>query len=108
MTGIKPSSHGIVVEHKESGTFFAISDHNYNEKLHRKVRDLRPGETVLGYQPKRRSEDALDARSPRSATGTREQGASAADGGSEAVDGTRKATQTEGSAPAASREKEGK
>ncbi|QZD98602.1 hypothetical protein SEA_JEMERALD_14 [Microbacterium phage Jemerald] len=53
MTGIKPSSHGIVVEHKESGVRYAVSDRNYNEKIHRKVRDLRPGETVLGYTPKR-------------------------------------------------------
>ena len=53
MTNIKPSSHGIVVEHKESGVRYAVSDRNYNADVHRKVRDLKPGETVLGYQPKR-------------------------------------------------------
>lgn len=52
MTEIKPSSHGIVVEHKEIGTHYAVSDSNYNPKIHRKVRDLKPGETVLGYAPR--------------------------------------------------------
>lgn len=53
MTGIKPSSHGIVVEHKDNGIHYAVSDQNYNEKVHRKVRDLKPGETVRSYKPKR-------------------------------------------------------
>jgi len=52
MTAIKPSDHGIVVDHVESGMRFAISDRNYNVKVHRKVRDLRPGESVLSYQPR--------------------------------------------------------
>lgn len=52
MTNIKPSSHGIVVEHKESGVRYAVSDRNYRPDVHRKVRDLRPGETVLGYKPR--------------------------------------------------------
>lgn len=57
MTGIKPSSHGIVVDHIESGVRYAISDKNYDVTQHRKVRDLVPGETVRGFRPKRR--DAL-------------------------------------------------
>ena len=52
MSNIKSSSHGIVVEHKETGTLYAVSDHNYNEAVHRKVRDLKPGETVLGFTPR--------------------------------------------------------
>lgn len=52
MANIKPSDHGIVVEHKESGMRYAISDRNYNEKIHRKVRDLRPGESRLTYRPR--------------------------------------------------------
>lgn len=54
MSNIKPSSHGIVVDHKESEVRYAVSDINYNEKVHRKVRDLRPGETVRGFSPLRK------------------------------------------------------
>lgn len=105
MTGIKPSDHGIVVDHKESGTRFAISDKNYNEKVHRKVRDLRPGETVRAFQPKRRSELSEGSE----ATGTPELGAGSESKRSEALaDGSTKATHTEGAAPAASQEKKGK
>lgn len=45
-------SRGIVVTHKESGVRYAISKANFNPELHTEVRDLKPGETVLGYQPK--------------------------------------------------------
>ena len=110
MTGIKPSTHGIVVDHKESGTRFAISDKNYNEKLHRKVRDLRPGETVWGYVPKRR-EQLSAGESPESGTGTTEQEAGSALNASEALAdgsaGTAQATQTEGANPG-TQEKKGK
>jgi hypothetical protein len=54
MSELKPSSHGIVVEHKESGVRYAVSDKNHNPDVARKVRDLRPGETVLGFSPLRR------------------------------------------------------
>lgn len=56
MSNIKPSSHGIVVDHIESNVRYAISDKNYNQKVHRKVRDLKPGETVLGFRPKRKGD----------------------------------------------------
>ena len=46
-------SNGIVVEHKENGVQYAVSERNYNPKVHKKVRDLKPGETVLGYKPER-------------------------------------------------------
>ena len=52
---IKPSDHGIVVEHKETGLRFASLDQHYNPDTMRKVRDLRPGETVLSYQPRHKS-----------------------------------------------------
>lgn len=52
MSTIKPSDHGIVVEHKESGVRFAVSDANHDPKSERKVRDLRAGESVLSYVPK--------------------------------------------------------
>lgn len=70
MSSIKPSSHGIVVDHKETGVRYAISDKNYNEKVHRKVRDLKPGETVRTYAPKQaRSaeelEEVVQANSPK-------------------------------------------
>jgi hypothetical protein len=100
MTGIKPSSHGIVVDHKESGVRYAVSDRNYNEKIHRKVRDLRPGETVLGYRPKRRQEAGEGQGSPaptQDAAGDQEVGSS----------DQRKDTKTEG-ANTGTQEKEGK
>lgn len=52
-------SSGIVVDHKESGVRYAISEAHLNPEVHEKVRDLKPGETVQGYQP--RSKDALSA-----------------------------------------------
>ena len=47
-------SQGIVVDHKESGVRYAISQANFNSKVHTKVRDLKPGETVLGFAPRRK------------------------------------------------------
>lgn len=44
-------SAGIVVEHKESGVRYAISKRNFNEKEHKEIRDLKPGETVRGFKP---------------------------------------------------------
>jgi hypothetical protein len=52
VTAIKPSSHGIVVDHKETEIRYAISDKNYNPKIHTKVRDLKAGETVRGFTHK--------------------------------------------------------
>lgn len=49
MSQIKPSSHGIVVEHKESGLRYASLDANYDPKTERKVRDLKVGESILSY-----------------------------------------------------------
>ncbi|AXQ52878.1 hypothetical protein SEA_NEFERTHENA_14 [Microbacterium phage Neferthena] len=102
MTGIKPSSHGIVVEHNESGVRYAVSDRNYNPKVHKKIRDLRPGETVLGYQPKRKGaiEGSEGGSEAVSGTGTQDADANASSSSSEPVDRTAGSTQTEGSAPA--------
>lgn len=69
MADIKPSTHGIVVEHKENGMRFALSDKNYNPKVHRKVRDLKPGESVRTYQPKA-SESLESAVGSGEGTGT--------------------------------------
>jgi hypothetical protein len=53
-------STGIVVDHKETGVRYAISEHNFNDKIHKYVRDLKPGETVRGFQPKlKRPEEEL-------------------------------------------------
>lgn len=46
---IKPSSHGIVVEHKETGLRYASRDENYDPSYERKVRDLDIGETIMSY-----------------------------------------------------------
>jgi len=51
---------GIVVDHKDSGVRYAISEHNFNPKVHKRVRDLQPGETVLGYSPRRKESPADD------------------------------------------------
>ena len=47
-------ANGIVVDHKESGVRYAISERNFNHKVHTKIRDLKPGETVLGFKPLRK------------------------------------------------------
>ncbi|USH44763.1 hypothetical protein SEA_JUANYO_12 [Microbacterium phage Juanyo] len=60
MSQLKPSSHGIVVDHKETGVRYAISDVNYNPTIHSKVRDLKPHESVLSYKP-RAKESLQDA-----------------------------------------------
>ncbi|QFP95341.1 hypothetical protein SEA_YUUY_12 [Microbacterium phage YuuY] len=60
MSQLKPSSHGIVVDHKETGVRYAVSDVNYNSAIHTKVRDLKPGESVRAYKP-RAKESLQDA-----------------------------------------------
>lgn len=45
-------SDGKVVDHKETGIRYAIPEANFNDELHEYVRDLKPGETVLGFQPR--------------------------------------------------------
>lgn len=106
MTGIKPSTHGIVVEHKENGTHYAVSDRNYNPDVHRKVRDLRPGETVLGYKPK--PKQAL-ASEDQASSGDEAYVAGSPDAaGTQAVSPqTQGKDKTEGAAPG-TQEKEGK
>jgi len=61
-------SRGIVVDHKDSGVRYAVSEANYNSKIHKKVRDLKPGETVQGFRPLRR--EALGEEASTSATPT--------------------------------------
>lgn len=107
MTGIKPSTHGIVVDHVESGTRFAISDKNYDVRVHRKVRDLKPGETVLGYRPKRRRSESSEADlGTQGGTSTLDNPAKSESDGSEALSESQgSGTKTEGAAPAASQDK---
>lgn len=102
MTGIKPSSHGIVVEHKESRVRYAVSDKNFNEKVHRKVRDLRLGESTRTYQPKR-AQSSQDASKALDDPNTPAGQDKALDGPSKDV----QADKTEGANPG-TQEKEGK
>lgn len=44
-------SRGIVVDHKETGVRYAISEDHFNKEVHKKVRELKPGETILGFRP---------------------------------------------------------
>ena len=44
---------GYVVDSKESEARYAVSVANFNPDKHEKVRPLQPGETVLGFRPKR-------------------------------------------------------
>lgn len=43
---------GYVVEHLESKIRYAVSVSNFNPKIHKKIRDLKPWETVAAYKPK--------------------------------------------------------
>jgi len=106
MADIKPSSHGIVVEHKESGVRYALSDVNYNPKVHRKVRDLHPGETILGYKPKSAGSLAGDSEQQASGAGSTDPAGDAA--GELATGAPTQETgspKTEGSAPAGTKGK---
>jgi hypothetical protein len=47
------ASKGIIVKLKENGIQIAISESNFNKKLHEKVRDLKPGESVRTYAPRK-------------------------------------------------------
>ena len=47
-------SKGIVVDHKETGLRYAVSERNFNPKVHTKVRELRPSESVHSFRPKKR------------------------------------------------------
>lgn len=101
MTGIKPSDHGIVVDHKETEIRFAISDKNYDERVHRKVRDLRAGETVRSYLP-RSVESLQDAvESQGGPTGAQD----AAKSGTEDASSVQQDAKTEGSASAGTKGK---
>ena len=57
---IIPSDHGVVVQNKESGQFYASLDHNVNPEGERLVRALRVGESVMSYGIK----EAPDGWSP--------------------------------------------
>lgn len=41
---------GIVVESLSSGNRYARSERNFNPEREKKVRDLKPGETVIGFK----------------------------------------------------------
>lgn len=43
---------GIVVESKSSGNRYARSEANFDPNREKKVRDLKPGETILGFKPR--------------------------------------------------------
>lgn len=45
-------SRGIVVRHKENWMQYAISEDNFNPKVHRKIRDLTAKESVRSYKPR--------------------------------------------------------
>ena len=55
MPEAKDKDHGLcyVVDNKAADVRHAVSAANYNSKKHTKVRPLQPGETPLGYTPKR-------------------------------------------------------
>lgn len=65
-TQSKAAPAGVVVDHKEAGARYAVSPHNYNPKIHTRVRDLLPGESVLSFRAKR-LEDLKDVVSPKPA-----------------------------------------
>lgn len=55
---------GYVVDDKRSGLRYAVSPRNYNSKVHTKVRELGPGETVLAFPVKTRVTIELDEQAP--------------------------------------------
>lgn len=94
MTAIKPSDHGIVVQHKESGVRYALSDENYDPKTERKVRDLKPGETTRSYIPKPAPEGWEPSEEAEGSTNTPESPAKSTSDASEPVSRTATPTTT--------------
>jgi hypothetical protein len=79
------TSNGIVVDHLETGVRYAISEANFDEKVVRKVRDLRQDESVASYRPK-----------PRQAQGSGEAGSQPQDEQRKASDETAEEAQAPG------------
>lgn len=53
--------HGIVVEDKETGLRYARLPENYEPQVHKKIRDLKPGESITSYQPRYKTQpNAVD------------------------------------------------
>ena len=44
---------GYVVKHKNSGVVYAIQTSQFDPKIHDKIRDMLPGESVSKYRPHR-------------------------------------------------------
>lgn len=55
MPKAKHKDHGLgyVVDNKEASARHAVSVENFNPDKHTKVRPLQPGETPLGFNPRR-------------------------------------------------------
>lgn len=55
MPEAKDKDHGLgyVVDNKEAQARHAVSVDNFNPNKHSKVRPLKPGETPLGFKPRR-------------------------------------------------------
>lgn len=70
MSNIKPSSHGIVVEHKETKLRYASRDENYDPSYERKVRDLKPGESLMSFGVKTPAEYGTEDSAPEQGVAT--------------------------------------
>ena len=112
----QPSSHGIVVKHKESGLLYASYESNFDPDNEVYVRDLRIGESVFSYPVKGQVayEASEAALAEAEAAQAPEQPENALSGGSEGLtDAEQEADRqaaasrpnTEGAAPAGSPEK---
>lgn len=64
-------SKGIVVDHKELGVRYAISEHNLNDQVEY-VRDLKPGESVRTFTSKPIAQAILDERAEEEARAERQ------------------------------------
>lgn len=58
---------GIIVDEIDSGVRHAISEVNFNDKTQTRVRELKPGETILGYKPRARQERGDSESTPGAA-----------------------------------------
>lgn len=55
---------GIVVENLETGNWYARSEQNLDANTERKVRDLNPGETIIGFRHKNPTSPAAPSSAP--------------------------------------------
>jgi hypothetical protein len=86
---------GMIVDHKEHGIRYAVSERNYNPEIHEFVRDMLPGETTQGYRPRPKGSLGGQASAPATQGAAGDQATDLSDQG-EDIPETNEPNQAEG------------